>query len=305
MESPAVIDTCAGALHAPGRASFAPASIDPAASRQAAGEATGRILETLWARHADEVRQAQALRWQVFAQEMGAQLNVPPGTAPGLDVDHWDSYCEHIIVRTVETANAPAEVVGTYRVLTPDGARRAGGLYSATEFDLSALRHLLPRTAELGRSCTASAWRNGGVIMMLWASLAEFTQRNGLDRMLGCASVPMQDGGHLAASLWEQLRHKHLVDETLRVHPLLPLPVDQLNHQQPAEAPPLVKGYLRCGAQLLGSPAWDPAFGVADLPMIMDMSRLSSTYRTRFARALGRITQASASAPAPCGCAGR
>ena len=86
-------------------------------------------LEALWARHADEVRQAQRLRYQVFVDEMGARLSPPPGTPEGLDIDRFDDACEHLLVRTVETADAPAEVVGTYRVLTPAAARLTGGLY--------------------------------------------------------------------------------------------------------------------------------------------------------------------------------
>ncbi len=239
-------------------------------------------FEVIWARHADEVRSAQRLRHRVFAGEMGAQLSPPPGTPPGLDVDRFDAYCEHLLVRLPETPHAPAEVIGTYRVLTPEAARRAGGLYSDTEFDLSALDAWRPRLAELGRSCTAPEWRQGGVILLLWSALAEFLQRRELDRVVGCASVSMQDGGHVAASLWARLQPAHLVEEALRVSPRLPLPVERLDSSLPVEAPPLIKGYLRCGAQLLGPPAWDPDFAVADLPMMMDLARLPAAYRSRF-----------------------
>jgi putative hemolysin len=198
------------------------------------------------------------------------------------DVDAFDDHCEHLIVSTTETGDAPAEVVGTYRVLTPDGARRAGGLYSEAEFDLAPLAALRPRMAELGRSCTAPQWRNGGTILMLWSSLADFMQRNGLEHMTGCASVPMHDGGHAAASLWQRLRRAHLADEALRVRPRLPLPVEQLDGSLQPETPPLIKGYLRCGARVLGAPAWDPAFGVADLPMLLAIADLPATYRSRF-----------------------
>ena len=44
-------------------------------------------LEVRWARHADELRQAQRLRHQVFVGEMGAQLQCPAGTPPGQDPD--------------------------------------------------------------------------------------------------------------------------------------------------------------------------------------------------------------------------
>lgn len=104
-----------------------------------------------WASTADQVRQAQALRYRVFAGEMGARLDTPPGTPPGLDVDRFDAHCEHLLVQTAATDEAPAQVVGTYRVLTPASARRAGGLYSDQEFELSRLDRLdrlRPRIAD-------------------------------------------------------------------------------------------------------------------------------------------------------------
>jgi putative hemolysin len=247
----------------------------PAAARQPA-------LEALWARTQDEVRLAQRLRHRIFVEEMGARLTPPPGTPAGLDVDPYDDACEHLLVRTVETDDAPAEVIGTYRVMTPAAARRCGGLYSDSEFDLGRLDALRPRMVELGRSCTAEGWRQGGVIMMLWASLAEFTHRNRLDLVIGCASVPMRDGGHVAASLWQQLRRTALAAPQRQVTPRLPLPVDALDGGLDVEAPPLVKGYLRCGAKILGAPAWDPDFGVADLPLLLDLADLPAAYRRRF-----------------------
>jgi hypothetical protein len=33
--------------------------------------------------------------------------------------------------------------------------------------------------------------------------------RNRLDTIIGCASVNMRNGGHVAASLWEQSRKSH------------------------------------------------------------------------------------------------
>jgi putative hemolysin len=239
-------------------------------------------LEVLWARHTDHVRQAQRLRYRVFVDEMGARLSTPAGTPKGLDIDRFDDACEHLLVRTVETDDAPAEVVGTYRMLTPAAARLTGGLYSESEFDLRRLDALRPRMIELGRSCTAQEWRQGGVILLLWSSLAEFTLRNGLDLVVGCASVPMHDGGHVAASLWNRLRQTHLAAADRCVLPRLPLPVDDLNNYLEVEAPPLIKGCLKCGGRVLGPPAWDPDFGVADLPMMLDLADLPVAYRKRF-----------------------
>ncbi len=242
-------------------------------------------LEAVWAVHQDEVREAQRLRYRVFADEMGARLTPPAGTPAGLDVDIFDAYCEHLLVRTVETADAPAQVVGTYRLLTPMAARRVGGLYMDSEFDLLRLDPLRPRMVEMGRTCTDAAWRAGGIVLMLWSALAEFMLRNRLDITLGCASVPMRDGGHLAASVWNQLRQSHLTAIELQVQPRLALPVDELQGDLDVEPPALIKGYLKCGGKLLGAPAWDPDFGTADLPMMLDLADLPAAYRRRFIRA--------------------
>ena len=242
-------------------------------------------LETVWARHLDEVRAAQRLRHRVFAGELGARLSPPPGTPAGHDADEFDAHCEHLLVRTVATRHAPARVVGTYRVLTPWAAARAGRLYSDGEFDLAALAPLRPTMVELGRSCVDPDHRDGGVILALWGALAGFMQRNGLETMVGCASVGLRDGGHYAAALWRRLIASHAAPAEWQVTPRLPLPVDALapaDSAQPVEPPPLIKGYLRCGARVLGAPAWDPDFNTADLPLLMRLQDLPSRYRRHF-----------------------
>jgi putative hemolysin len=245
-------------------------------------EAEPLAYETVWARHADEVREAQQLRYAVFAQEMGAQLASIPGTPAGHDADLFDAYCEHLLVRTVAREDQPSVVVGTYRLLTPTAARRAGSYYSETEFDLTRLRSLRHRMAELGRSCVHPEHRSGGVILSLWTALTRFMHDNALDTVVGCASVSMRDGGHVAASLWAKLSQSHLADVSLQVRPRLPLPVEDLNQNLAVEPPTLIKGYLRCGAKVLGAPAWDPDFNTADLPMLLRLTDMPERYRRHF-----------------------
>jgi putative hemolysin len=236
-------------------------------------------IEVCWARHLDEVREAQRLRYHVFAGEMGARLAT---TIAGHDVDLFDDYCEHLLVRDVATA----QVVGTYRVLTPAQAKRAGSTYSDTEFDLVRLRGMRERMVELGRSCVHPEHRHGGVIMALWGALTEFMVRNQLDVMIGCASIPMLHNGvvsgDLAASIWHQLKQTHLAPIECHVLPRLPLPVDELDQTLRTEPPALIKGYLRLGAKVLGAPAWDPDFNTADLPMMMRIADMPARYRKHF-----------------------
>ena len=239
-------------------------------------------ISVSWARHLDEVRQAQRLRYNIFALEMGANL---PKTLPGHDIDLFDDYCEHLLVRDVESG----AVVGTYRVLTPTQAKRVGSTYSDTEFDLTRLRTLRSRMVELGRSCVHADHRHGGVILALWGALAEFMGRNQLDTMIGCASIPMQhngvSSGQAAASIWRQVLATHLAPIEYRVTPRLPLPVEQLDDTLDVEPPALIKGYLRLGAKVLGAPAWDPDFNSADLPMMMRVADLPARYQKHFSGA--------------------
>lgn len=261
--------------------------VHPAAA--GAGSAAGRPeaqapyvrLQAGWARTTDEVRAAQRLRWRVFVDELGARLTPPAGTPPGHDADRFDDHCEHLLVWASRNDGSAAEAVGTYRVLTSAASRRAGGWYGESEFDLGPLLHLEAGMAELGRACVAAPWRSGGVILGLWGALAAFMERQRIAVVFGCASVPMRDGGHYAASLWRQLARRHLAEPSLRVRPRLPLPVDELRGDLYVEPPPLVKGYLRCGAEVLGPPAWDPDFNCADLPLMLRIDRLPEGYRRR------------------------
>lgn len=259
-------------LHSPRKA--APSQRPPRAAPR---------LEVAWARHTDEVRAAQALRWRVFADEMGATLRPPRGTPPGHDADLYDAYCEHLVVRSVGDDDEPARVVGTYRVLTPAAAERVGGLYSGEEFDLAPLAPIRRSLAEVGRACVDVDHRNGTVVLLLWGALLAFMQRNRITRMIGCASVTMRDGGHYAASLWHRLAATHLAAPQYQVQARLPLPVDGFGAPHSAAAPPpLLQGYLSCGARLLGAPAWDPAFNTADLPLMLELDDLPPRYRRRF-----------------------
>lgn len=221
-----------------------------------------------------EILEAQKLRYRVFAEEMGARLSC---RIPGVDRDHFDPWCQHLIVRD----ETEGRIVGTYRILTPEAARRVGGYYAETEFDITRFLHLRDRMVEIGRSCIDAEYRSGAVITLLWNGLARFMVENGYDYLMGCASIGMGDGGHNAANVFTAL-HDKMADIEYRVFPRHPLPVEHLVNDTPAEIPPLLKGYLRAGAQVCGEPAWDPDFNTADLLIMLAMSRVDSRYARHF-----------------------
>lgn len=225
-----------------------------------------------------EVEEAQRLRYRIFAGELGARL---PTRTPGIDHDIYDPYCEHLLVRDERSG----EVVGTYRILSPQNARRIGGYYSENEFDLTRLQHLRGKLVEIGRSCVHPDYRSGATITLLWAGLARYMIEGGYEHLIGCASISMADGGHAAASLYNRL-DEHMSPLEYRVFPRCPLPLASLRSDIPAAQrppmPPLIKGYLRAGAWICGAPAWDPDFNTADLPVLLSMRRLDTRYARHF-----------------------
>lgn len=238
--------------------------------------APSRLYVSL-ARNAGEVAEAQRLRYKVFSEEMGAQIN---SKTQGLDVDGFDVYCDHLLVR--ETVSN--KVIGTYRILSPHKASEAGGYYSAGEFDMSRLMHLSNSMVEIGRACVHQNYRHGGTISMLWAGLAKYMQTHNYEYMIGCASVPMQDGGHAAASLYHKIKDNHLSPAEYRVFPHNPLPIEALNKDFPVICPPLIKGYLRLGAYICGEPAWDASFNTADMLVMLPLSQINHRYAAHFLR---------------------
>lgn len=223
----------------------------------------------------NEIREAQRLRYKVFAEELGATLT---SSNEGIDRDMYDPYCQHLLVREQNSG----EVVGTYRLLTPEMAKKIGGYYSEDEFDLTRLTHLRDNMVEVGRSCVHPNFRSGAVIGLLWAGVINFMETHGYEYVFGCASISMADGGHVAASVYNKLQIDSMSPIEWRVFPRCPLPIEALDGSLPTPLPPLLKGYMRLGGYICGAPAWDPDFNTADLLVMLPMSQMNTRYARHF-----------------------
>lgn len=244
--------------------------------KQQEREPQRRLTHSL-ARSQNELEAAQRIRFKVFAEEMGAKL---PSAHLGLDIDRFDKYCDHLLVRD----HSNEKVVGTYRILPPEQAVKAGGYYSETEFDISRLANLRDRMVEVGRSCVHEDYRDGATITQLWSGLAEYVTKNNHEYLIGCASISMGDGGHYAASVYNKIHKLHAAPAEYRVFPHCRLPLESLNQNLDVIIPPLIKGYLRLGAYIAGEPAWDPDFNCADVFILMPVSRMNARYAKHFMR---------------------
>jgi putative hemolysin len=227
---------------------------------------------------------AQRLRHDVFTSEPGFTLT---GATDGVDADRFDEYCDHLLVREDNTG----DLVGCYRMLPPPGAIAAGGLYTATEFDVRGLDPLRPSLVEMGRAVVREDHRNGGVVLLMWAGILAYLDRCGYDYVTGCVSVPVEGSagqapGSQIRGVRDFVRRRHAAPLRYTVHPYRPVTVggrglDDIEPPARIGVPPLMRGYLRLGAQVCGEPAHDPDFGVGDFPALLDKRRADVRYLRR------------------------
>jgi L-ornithine Nalpha-acyltransferase len=256
-------------------------------------------LEVRLAETADEVDAAQALRYRVFYEEMGAK----PGDevrATRRDRDRFDAYCDHLLVIDHGRGSGGETIVGTYRLLRRSIAERHGGFYTATEFDIAPLLAVPGELLELGRSCVETAYRTRPTMQLLWRGIGEYCFRYDIKLMFGCASLPGTDTRELAPAL-TYLHHYHLAPPALRARALPEryvamdlLTLDEIDTEAAvaqiakratiSALPPLIKGYLRLGALIGEGAVVDHEFGTTDVCIIVVTDRITDKYFNHYIR---------------------
>lgn len=256
--------------------------------------ATFGALEVRLAETEAEVEAAQRLRYRVFYEEMAA-IPSPAMREARRDFDHFDEFCDHLLVIDRERAEEDGQpaVVGTYRLLREVDAKRAGGYYTASEFDLSPMLAHQPAGAnllELGRSCVLKAYRSKPATMqLLWRGLMVYLTRFSIDLMFGCASFSGTDPQALALPL-SYLHHFHAMPEAMRVRAIPSQYVDMnlmaKDAVDPKEAiralPPMLKGYLRAGVFVGDGAVIDRQFHTTDVFIYCPMTSVDPRYKNRF-----------------------
>jgi putative hemolysin len=225
----------------------------------------------------EEIRAAQRLRYNVFANEYGAHLHTP---VPGLDIDPYDAWCDHLIALD----EASGDVVGCYRMMPLASAARLGSSYIAEEFFITRLAGLAGELVEFGRSCVHPQWRNSLVLLALWGGLARYMHERGLRYAVGCASVSLADGGANAQATWQSFGGLGAINALHEVFPINRYPARDQAGDISANGivPPLIGGYVKMGARLIGCPAWDPEFNTADFPLMLDLAAIPNKYSRHF-----------------------
>lgn len=241
---------------------------------------------------------AQALRYQVFYEEMSA-TPTPQQALLRRDYDRFDALCDHLILTTNETVDGVTSaarlengetVIGCYRLLT--SARARDGFYSAQEFDLSPILNGVGRglnILELGRSCIAPAYRSKYAIDRLWRGLFNYVQSHQVDLLMGCASFPTTDAAALAEPL-SFLYHNFLAPQPWcpRALPDKFLAMDYVSKQALDERkamralPPVLRGYIRAGCMVGDGAVIDADFGTTDVFVLLPVQQASERYVERY-----------------------
>ncbi|WP_226781095.1 GNAT family N-acetyltransferase [Oceaniglobus trochenteri] len=239
-------------------------------------------------RDAAELAAAQRLRYEVFVEELGADGPMVDHTTRR-EADAFDPFNDHLILLDHDRGDA---VVGVYRLLTGEGAARAGRFYSEGEYDLAPLRASGRRLLELGRSCLHPDYRGGSAMLHLWAALADYVRERDIEILFGVASFHGTDPTALAAPL-SILHHRHLAPPELRVRAHAArfqrmdlLPESAIDRTAAMRATPaLIKAYLRLGG-FVGEGAFvDHAFNTTDVCLVMDTAQMNARQRDIYTKA--------------------
>ncbi len=251
---------------------------------------TGRYSVMISTDPAD-IEAAQRLRYQTFAEEMGAALPQAvrgPLTGEMIDVDQFDPHSDHVLARDKTTG----QIVGCYRLLPPEGAKAAGGLFADTIFDIGGLNQLRPKLVEIGRVSVHAAHRNGAVMGLLWAGILRYQEITGYEWGIGCLSVRMEGGGArgaLVRGVRDAAFGAHPAPPQYRVVPRNPVQVNglalsELPDPGRVRIPPMVQGCLRIGGLICGEPSYDRDFDMADFVVLINRAMVRERYLERLVR---------------------
>ncbi|MBL6986779.1 MAG: GNAT family N-acetyltransferase [Methylobacter sp.] len=223
------------------------------------------------------IKEAQELRFRVFAKEMGAKLKTE---SEGLDYDEVDSYCDHLIVYD----NVNKKIVGYTRLLNQDQAELLGRFYSQSEFDLGRILTLPGRFLEIGRTCVDPDYRGSAVLTTLWSALVQYALEGQFNYLLGCASITPGPSGFAIDAVYRNIDAKNIAPSSLQVKPNIPIPHKLRCNRDESGIPPLLKAYFRFGAMVCGEPYWDEDFNCMDLFMLLPLDQLQERYSKHYMR---------------------
>lgn len=258
--------------------SAAPPCWSDSPAQRAFAHRAGRF-EVRLAQSADEIRQAQQLRYHALLKDLPSHSK--------LDADDLDEIAAHVVVFEDQPEGEP-RLVGNLRLVGTDQLLPNQLLYTEQSFHLDALRKQRGKLLELSRFCIAEGARSGTVLMLIWNYTIRYIMEHQYKTMVGCASFAgtnIQDHREVLTYLYQN----NLAPENLQ-----PQPTDQVQsiHLQQfvsmdqtagdwqiakKSVPTLLRGYLKMGAKISDQAIIDPVFNTTFVCIYVDAKDMVKT----------------------------
>ncbi|MCL1786281.1 MAG: GNAT family N-acetyltransferase [Alphaproteobacteria bacterium] len=249
-----------------------------------------RDYEVRLTRTKEERAMVRQLRYKVFVEEEGASATEEQQLL-GEEYDSYDRFAEYMAVFH------NGKVVATYRIIDRGSAEKLGGFYTETEYDIKKLKRVKGNIAEMSRACVDPEYRDSLAMRMLWMGLADYILKNKIVLIFGVASWVGTRPAEAAQAI-SYLYYNHLPPMSLRTTvemDKLPaganpkhtkmniLPKDFVDEDLAMkQMTPLVKGYLRLGAQFGKGVFLDVPFNTYDVFVLMQTKNISKAYQKHF-----------------------
>jgi putative hemolysin len=223
-----------------------------------------------------ELKELFMMRHRIFFIETGIATDL------SLDMDEFDSSCDHLVIRSNQTG----EICATYRIITRQTSPQ---FYSEGEFDLGELLKEPGVTLELGRACIHPAHRNGSLQDLLWKGIGAYIRRIHADMLFGCSSVTTSP--QIVSRILKMLKENNFYSDKFNIRPkedyklnfLELLDNDEDNTKKVMDyLPALLKSYLHAGAKVYGAPALDKEFQCTDFFTVLFLKDTNPAYRKRY-----------------------
>ena len=134
------------------------------------------------AKNAHDVEAAQRLRFAAFIAHRGVAGD--GGRAEGIDADHLDALCRHMLVEERRSGR----LVCCFRMMPLKTGAEIDRSYSAQFYDLVALRDYPGAMVEMGRFCIHPEVKDPDILRVAWGAMTNYVDDHGVEMLFGCSS---------------------------------------------------------------------------------------------------------------------
>ncbi len=234
----------------------------------------------------DDIKAAQRLRFETFIAGSGAATDGQ--RASGLDADHLDEQCDHMLVEDGRSG----DLVCCFRMMPLKTGAEIDRSYSAQFYDLEPLRDYPHPMVEMGRFCIHPDYKDPDVLRVAWGAMTSYVDENGVEMLFGCSSFHGTEAdGYMDA--FALLKARHIAPK--RWLPRVKAPrvfpyAKRLTMKRPdmkkalGMMPPLLRTYLSMGGWVSDHAVVDPDMNTLHVFTGVEIKRVPKT-RARLLRA--------------------